>query len=70
MRPNKRAGKRSSPQKLKRRTARDPVEMADSQILRLVRALRAIKSARLRRRIVSFAESITIPVRPYRRRKN
>jgi hypothetical protein len=70
MRPGERASKRSSSQKIKPRNRDDGVEIGDRQLQRLVRAFRAIKSARLRTSIVSFAEAIALPkaVRRQRRR--
>jgi hypothetical protein len=67
MRPGERASKRSSSQRVKPGQSRDHLEVTDRQIQRLVRAFRAIRSARLRGTIVSFAETIGLP-RKFRRR--
>jgi hypothetical protein len=68
MRPGERAGKRSSSQTTKPRKRLDQIEVTDRQINRLVRAFSAIRSARLRMTIVSFAETIGLPKR-YRRHR-
>jgi hypothetical protein len=68
MRPGERASKRSSLPKIKPLSRRDRIEVSDRQVQRLVRAFTAITSARLRTKIVSFAEAIALP-RTLRRRK-
>lgn len=68
MRRGERASKRNSSQNIKPRGRRDRVAIPDRQIQRLVRAFSAIQSARLRTKIVSFAEAIALP-RPLRRNR-
>jgi hypothetical protein len=61
MRPGERASKRSSSRHIKPAGRGDRVEVPDRQVQRLVRAFSAIKSARLRTKILSFAEAVALP---------
>jgi hypothetical protein len=68
MRPGERASKRSSSRDMKPAGRGDRIDVSDRQVQRLVRAFSAIKSGRLRTKILSFAEAVALP-RTSRRRQ-
>jgi hypothetical protein len=68
MRRGERASKRSSSRSIDADNCGNRVEIGHRQIQRLVSAFRAIKSVRLRRTIVSFAETVAL-AKTFRRHK-